>query len=101
MTKSYNLFAEKREDGSFNNVYPREGQVKMCGVPEELIVSVVVTEDVDGIYHGWVDKDGLATCMVWPSLMQLKVCFPYGMEAAIEAGQGVYVKLKIEELSDD
>lgn len=73
-----------------------------CGVygdKEEDIVNLVCTKigdyatrnknlDNTQKYWGFVENGELK--LIYPSLVSLSVCFPYGIKAAIEAGGNVY-----------
>lgn len=96
MTTVQNMYAEKHEDGPFTNIYLSEGQVRMCGAKN--IVPVAVSEHADGTHYGWKAKDEDGFCMIWQHEILREICFAYGMQAAIDAGQGVPVRLKLEEI---
>ena len=95
MTDIQNMYAEKLNDGSFTHVYPSTIQVGMCGVDTKDVVSVSVSEHEDGTHHGWKDEDGFS--MIFESLIQLKICFPYGMQVEIDKGGGTPVVLQVVE----
>lgn len=82
-------------DMPFDHVFPSELQVRLCGSGGEKIYKVQVKVDPNGPYWAWDDGEDIS--MIWRYEMALKMCFPYGMKAAIEAGQGVPVKLSISE----
>lgn len=73
------------------HIYPCAGQIEMCGSEP---VPVWVEEDAEGDYYGWKYADGHIS-MIWPSMIQLQMCFPYGMQVAIDNKDGVDVRLKI------
>jgi hypothetical protein len=38
--------------------------------------------------------------MVWPTHIQFEMCFPYGSKAAADNGNGVALKLHVEEVTE-
>jgi hypothetical protein len=102
MPKSQMLYCNKCElhDKSgywYAHLFPSEMQVRMCG--DDPILKVLVTEDPNGTYFGWEysDKDYGFT-MIYPNMQLVDICFPYGVKAAVKAGQGRIVKLTITEI---
>jgi len=88
------MFAERR-DGELEHFYPSRGQVEMCGGSGgQDIVEVELTEDPEGPLWAWEDaeKPGRFS-LVWPSRVQLAICFPYGLDVAAELGRGRVVRL--------
>ncbi len=88
------FYAHKTEKG-YRDIYPSEMQVGMCG--DQPIIPIQVTEDENGEYWGWKQADDNKICMIWPSFVQLQICFPYGIDAAEKHGEGKRVKLHIQE----
>lgn len=68
---------------------------------DDPIYKVKVEQDDNGIHWGWMDTDKDKPCMIWAHLSLLKVCFPYGLEAAEKAGQGKRIQLTITEIPED
>ena len=68
---------------------------------EEPIVPVLLTEDENGHYYGWMETGEDKPCMIWPSRIQRDTCFAYGMQAAIDHGKGQPIKLKVEEIKEE
>lgn len=60
------------------------------------IVKVDVNEDVDGDYYGWLRAGKNSPTMIWPSLAQFTMCFPYGLEVEITKGEGEILRLSVE-----
>ena len=92
------LYYANPTDNGFRHVFPSKIQVGMCSSSLP-IVRVVVESDPEGEYVGWVSTDRKVT-MIFANIVLLKICFPYGLEAAIESGRGQVVKLKIR-LAED
>lgn len=65
----------------------------MCGPKKDEIIKLDVIEDDNGSYWGFYDGE---ISMIWPSLIQLEMCFPYGLKTAEDCGKGKHIKLKIE-----
>ena len=63
---------------------------------EKPVVAVRLIEDAEGPYHGWLKTGEDTPCMIWPSAIQLEMCFPYGMAAAIGKGGGQPIRLRCE-----
>ena len=74
---------------------------------EEPIVQLSVRERVAGDpesgYWGWLKKDARGSedryTMVWPSRVQLDMCFPYGPQVEMDHGCGRVVNLIVEEVA--
>jgi len=62
------------------------------------IVLVRVEIDEHGEYWGWLDSNKDKPCMIWPSEIQFKMCFPYGYTAEENIGRGKAVRLKITKM---
>jgi len=61
------------------------------------LVEVVVKEDINGKYKGWVEsgKDNVPD-MIFPEY-SFEICFAYGSKIEVEKGKGIVVTLFIEE----
>ena len=77
----------------FRNIFQHKMQVDMCG--KEPIVPVEVDIDETGEYFAWLAKGETAPCMIFDDYLKLNTCFEYGMQKAIEAGEGRMVKVNI------
>lgn len=98
-TPSWDLWAHRGTDERFYHVGER-WWVKLHGL-DLPVVPVRVTPDPNGGYWGWLDVAKPAVAqqvpkMIQPHLGLLSVCFPYGLKAAEEAGQGQRIQLRIE-----
>jgi len=100
------MFAWKveRKEGGYLYFYPdpQRDFVRIHGVPDDEIVEVRVREvegdEPESEYWGYVYAGKAEFEMIWPSLGQLDMCFPYGLKAAEESGDGQRVNLVIEEV---
>ena len=80
-------------NGIFRDVFQLPMQVKMCGsVP---IIPVKVIIDENGPYFAWQAVGEDSVCMIFETFLMLKTCFQYGIQKAIDAGQGKMVKVTI------
>ncbi len=87
------MYAHNTEAG-FRHVYPSSMAVKMCGGGE--IVRVRIVPDPEGTHWCWHDFEKNEYRMVWQSLVQLKVCFPYGIEIEEKRRHGIRVQVRVE-----
>jgi len=81
--------------GILSSIYKHKESTEMSGKPA---IKVKVTSVEEGETHyGWLREGRNDVTLIQPSLVQLKICFAYGLQDAIDANQGLPVKLKIEE----
>ncbi len=83
---------------------PHEWWVKLHRLPEP-IVKVSVRErqptDPPSNYWGWLDAKDLGRYLfVFPSEIQLNMCFPYGPKAEEDRGRGWKINLMVEEIPE-
>jgi len=93
------LYAHFR-DGYWWHLYPSKVALRMCSVPEEDMKRVRVSYDENGAYWGWWDAEKEHFTMIWPSRVQVEICFPYGSAAEERRGRGKLVQLKVEEIQE-
>lgn len=79
--------------GLYTNIFTHPRIVKMCGEGPIFEVEIYEVEKGDiAPYWGWEDSKDSNTpgewSMIWPSLVQLQMCFAYGLEAAEKNGDG-------------
>lgn len=93
-------FAERLPKG-YTFFFPSVMQVMMCGAKRQDVVLVDLVEDPNGTYWGWEDaeKPGRFS-MIWPSFVQLQVCFPYGIDIEEKKGKGRRVQLRVDLIDD-
>lgn len=93
--REWTAFSEDR-NGTFVTIEFWEEAMLFSGVPKSRIVNVRLIEDGAGDYMGWLgsDDDGKL------SMVQHKRVFPiqfaYGVDAAVEKGDGFPVPLRVE-----
>ena len=101
-------FASKHEGSkvgvSYRYASPSRWWVGLHGSTDP-IVRVRVRErlptDPSSNYWGWLDAtDPSYYHFVWPSEVQLDMCFPYGPKAEEKKGRGRKVNLIVEEILD-
>lgn len=95
----WTMWAHKslRKPSSFRDIHETKRFVEMCG-GRDLLVQVLVKESDTGNYFGWIDKGESVPCMIWPSKIQLNMCFGEGISNAIKNGKGKPVQLEITEI---
>jgi len=88
-----------KKNERFHSIFNHPVGTKMCG--SGIVYTVSITENSEGNYWGWEDKDKPGEyVMIWPSRVQLEMCFPYGMKVAINKNEGRPVQLKIEQMQE-
>jgi hypothetical protein len=95
---TWEMFGYPKGDGEWIKVDDYR-TVKMHGCAEP--VPVLVIEDPDGNYLGWLDETDSPRNNGVPEMITVKqlfnINFAYGYEAEEEAGRGKAVQLRIEE----
>lgn len=96
--RTWKLWAEEHEVG-FCNFGDSKEFVELYG-EEYPIVEVVLTENPDGRYWGWIDtgETSPVPCLIWWSEPQFKMQFPYGVEIEVERGEGIVVRFDVEKI---
>lgn len=89
----------REQDGKiyYKNIFPSERTVLMCSTKK--IYKIDVREAKDGEetpYVGWLDPEGNIN-FIFPNLILLEVCFPYGSKAEELHGRGKIIRVKIDE----
>ena len=81
----------------YSNPQPTWAMAKLYERDADRIVEVEVREDADGRYFGWLDahRDSGFPSMIWPSRLQLEMCFPSGTQVEVDRGEGRVVQLSI------
>ena len=92
-------YAHRSEESgnAYFDIYPSKLQVGMCG--DEEIHEVNVREVKDGekpTHWCWQDTGREDFSMIFPRMILLEVCFPYGVEAATKAGKGRVCEVIVE-----
>lgn len=63
-------------------------------------VPVVLTEDPDGPYWGWLPAEEQIPTMIHPRRSLFRMCFHYGPEAEQAAGRGRIVRFQVSALAE-
>lgn len=101
MVELWAAWAVLRRDGSFGNVgWKPYCEAHASARDGESVVPVIATEVTDAAertHWSWADtgEDTPEWCLTWPSEAQFQVCFPYGLDAAVIAGNGRPLWLKV------
>lgn len=86
-------------NGRFEHFYPSVAAVRMCD-SKNPVHAVRVRQDDNGSHWGWWGAERQQFSMIWPSRLQVEVCFTYGSEAAMRIGDGLVCRLSIEDLGE-
>ena len=108
MMSTIKMYANKQhreQDGKdyFYNIFSDFRGTFMSTAIGEKIFQIKVREaltEEETPYYGWKYPDGNIS-MIFPSTVLLEICFPYGIKAAIDNGEGNIVKLIITEIDDE
>jgi len=83
-------------------IYPATASLYGDKIEDIEEVTLTVSDDqspdnsMDVDYWGWYDnKKGEFTNMIYPKYFLLNMCFPYGIKATEETGQGKAYRLEI------
>jgi hypothetical protein len=85
------------EDGEFTNPGHKRF-TREFATPGQVPVEVLVREQPDGSYYGWLAADDEIPSMIYGHRGLFEMCFPYGPKAEVEKGNGRVVRLTIEAL---
>ena len=62
------------------------------------VFEVQVTEDESGDHWSWWDNEDSEFCYTCQHKGGVTICFPYAIEGHVERGEGVLLKVRVEEL---
>lgn len=95
MMSEWEMYAQKRKDVFWHlGVY----QYTKAHGGSDPIVKVKVTPDENGEYWGYIITGEDKPIFIYPSIVLLKVCFAYGLEAAENSGDGKRIQLSVTEI---
>lgn len=98
-------YAHRYPRGSFHHASPSRWWVELHGLHEPIVpVRVRLfregadAEPLPGAadYYGWLKSGDDKFTFIWPSRIQLNICFAYGPEAEEQRGRGRVVHLVVE-----
>lgn len=86
------------EDGNptILHIYPRESLLRMCGIKRENYNKLILREDENGLYLGWLKTDSNGEIGLVQYHKSFAIQFPYGVQAAVDKGQGEAVRLSVD-----
>ncbi len=93
----------ERARGPFQNFYPWAHCVYLVGGTKSPIVAVTVTEcssHPNEGYWAWWSNEKNCFEFIWPSRLQVDMCFPYGSAAAEARGKGHLLPVTVTYLRD-
>jgi len=107
MTQIMKMFGVKHlreQDGveCFFHVFPHILSTLMCVGIGEKVSQIEVREalpDEETPYYAWKHSDNHIS-LIYPSKIQVEICFPYGSETATENGEGHMIQVVITEVND-
>jgi hypothetical protein len=82
------------QDGTY--WYPGDRRFVMMYGGTHPMVTVVLTEDPDGPYYGWIRAGEVLPIMIYPNEDLFSMCFPYGYRGEEERGRGEMVRMRAE-----
>ena len=112
MTRSWEMHAGQYDKGESEGDFWAIGDYHFThfhGIKDEDIHKVIVTEDPEGKYWGWIacrkslldpDAPGVwedSPTMIYNRKSIFSMCFPYGYKIEVEHGKGAVVRLRVEE----
>ena len=95
------VWCHRRTDGKLEHFYrARQSILSLCVAPRDAheVILVRIVEDPEGTMWAWreTDPSGGIYHYIYPSLMQISICFPCGLEAEEKSGRGKSVRVRID-----
>jgi hypothetical protein len=94
---SWLMWAVRKERGYTNPGHRRTASA--YAQPGEPVEQVIVTETEDGSYYGWLRTGESVPTMIYDHRIPFNMCFPYGVQAEVKAGNGRVVRLTVKPAS--
>lgn len=98
MITNYYAVQQERDGGArivYSDIFRTTSQCRLCVGPDEkhLIWEIELREVREGdneqqTHWGFVYGDDDDYSLIWPTRMQLNMCFPEGVDAAVKRGKG-------------
>jgi len=98
----WRMWAHRYDDGDLHNLGER-WWVEIHGLREPIVeVDVVEVADDDpaATHWGWMDPGDTEPVMIYPREFLFSMCFPYGVQAEVDAGKGRVVRLAVTEIAE-
>lgn len=93
------LYCHRDADGGYDHFYSSAVAVTMCSVAADEVVRVRLVPDDEGTHWCWHDYENDEYSMVWPSFVQLDMCFTYGIEVEEKKNRGLRTRVRVEEVA--
>ncbi len=98
----WRMWAHLYDNGELHNLGER-WWVEIHGLPDPIVpvdVVEVQADDPSATHWAWMDGDRDEPQMVYPRESLFSMCFPYGVQAEVDAGRGRVVRLAVMEVDD-
>ena len=87
------MYCSPAKNGKYYHIKRSRDLLSVYGCRREEAIEVIVREGVG--YWAWWDNKRQELRMIYPHQVQLHVCFPYGIQAAIDQELGIRVQVEI------
>lgn len=97
MQEMYAFYKELHHGWFYTDVYSSPIGVRVCGHEPTHVVTVrEATDGEDWNSWAWWNNKRQEITMIFPSRVQVEICFPYGHKVAEDAGDGRLIPVMIE-----
>lgn len=96
----WRMYAHRYDSGDLHNLGER-WWVEIHGLPDPIVevdVIEVEADDPTATHWAWMDKDRNEPEMIYPRESLFSMCFPYDVQAEVDAGRGRVVRLAVTEV---
>lgn len=96
----WRMWAHRYDSGDLWNLGSR-WYVEFHGVPKSIVevdVAEVADDDPAATHWGLMRAGETEPVMIYPREVLFRVCFPYGVQAEVDAGKGRVVRLAVTEV---
>ena len=98
----WRMYAHRYDSGDLHNLGSLR-YVQAHGVSKPIVevdVTEVAEDDPAATHWGWLRANDDTPVMIYPREVLFRVCFPYGVQAEVDAGKGRVVRLAVTEVAD-
>jgi hypothetical protein len=105
------IYFAHRLRGAYFHACPREWWTRLNGLEDCPVVRIrlrerreddpLPVERSEPDHHGWLPTGGEEYRLIWPSRVQVDMCFPYGAKAEEERGAGRLVRFVATEIAEE